>query len=197
MYCVFINDLLQQLRQCQFGITIGEINVTSPAHADDIALLALYKVCLNGLLKICHEYSKKNGDSGLTSWKPNSWCGDLTTIQRLRCFLETKYSINQRPVNIWGWHSALIRDSKGRSVAKKLELVRPRWVRLEDLVAIMFLLLHASFQNYTGQCLFPKWRMGTRWHLWAIQIWMNWKTLTDRMQRSFRDCHLIFQSLPL
>ena len=58
LYCVFINDLLQQLRQCQFGIKIGEIDVTSPAHADDIALLALYKVCLNGLLKICHEYSK-------------------------------------------------------------------------------------------------------------------------------------------
>ena len=97
-------------------------------------------VCWKSVMSIV-----KNGDSSLTSWKPNSWCGNLTTIKRLRWFLETKYSINRRPVNIWGWYSALIRDSKWRSVAKKLGLVRPGWVRLKGLVAIMFLLLHASW----------------------------------------------------
>ena len=42
-----------------FGAMIGEINVTCPATADDIAICALYKHGLNEMLQIAYDYSKK------------------------------------------------------------------------------------------------------------------------------------------
>ena len=59
LYRVCINDLLTQLRDILFGAMIGEIDVTCPANADDIAIYALYKHGLNELLQMAYDYSKK------------------------------------------------------------------------------------------------------------------------------------------
>ena len=59
LYQVYINDLLTQLRDSPFGAMIGEIYVTCPATADDIAICALYKHGLNELLQIAYDYSKQ------------------------------------------------------------------------------------------------------------------------------------------
>ena len=59
LYTVFINDLLRQLKLSGHGISIGHTITTCPTHADDVAILALFKTGLNALLKIAYEYSTK------------------------------------------------------------------------------------------------------------------------------------------
>ena len=54
-----INDLLETLMKNGNGLSVYNIKLTSPAHADDIALLALYKKSLNILLDIAYKYSLK------------------------------------------------------------------------------------------------------------------------------------------
>ena len=59
LYMVFVNDLIVELTSKCYGVVINNINVTSPAHADDIATMALYKVYLNHLLHTAYLYSLK------------------------------------------------------------------------------------------------------------------------------------------
>ena len=59
LYIIFVNDLLEELCQSKLGLTVCNMNSASPAHADDVALVALYPTCLNKMLDICHVYSRK------------------------------------------------------------------------------------------------------------------------------------------
>ena len=59
LYLVYINDLIRQLRQSGYGLQIYGINAASPVHADDLALLALYKPCINKVLDMSLRYSRK------------------------------------------------------------------------------------------------------------------------------------------
>ena len=59
LYVIFINDLLSQICASNLGLSICDINCSSPAHADDVALISLHKSCLNSMLDICYQYSKK------------------------------------------------------------------------------------------------------------------------------------------
>ena len=59
IYQVFLNELLQQLKQNQHGSIIYGIDTTCPSFADDITTVALYKPSLNNLLMIAHNYSMK------------------------------------------------------------------------------------------------------------------------------------------
>ena len=59
LYQVFINELIQNLKKSEYGCKIGDIDVTSPAHADDVTVIALYKKALNALLKNAYIYSIK------------------------------------------------------------------------------------------------------------------------------------------
>ena len=59
LYTIYVNDLIAQLKECGHGTCICGINVTSPTHADDMALMALFKNSLNALLTIVHAYSLK------------------------------------------------------------------------------------------------------------------------------------------
>ena len=57
LYQVYINDLLTSLRQSEYGLCLGDINITSPAHVDDLAIIAMYNHALNTLLTMAYEYS--------------------------------------------------------------------------------------------------------------------------------------------
>ena len=59
LYTIFINGLLKELSHSQFGLCIANINVSSPAHADDVALLTHYKVGLNSMFATSVEYGRK------------------------------------------------------------------------------------------------------------------------------------------
>ena len=59
LYVIYVNDMIVELRISGKGIIICNINVTSPCHADDIFLLALYKTHMNHLLRIAYSYSFK------------------------------------------------------------------------------------------------------------------------------------------
>ena len=59
LYQVHINDLIVAVKGNANGIMIGTIDVTCPAHADDIAVLTLYKPGLNKLLEISYVHSVK------------------------------------------------------------------------------------------------------------------------------------------
>ena len=57
LYLIYINDLIVSLRQSGHGISVGRTITTSPAHADDITLMALFKSSLNILLNVAYQYS--------------------------------------------------------------------------------------------------------------------------------------------
>ena len=52
---MIINDLISSLQQCGHGISIGGTVTTSPAHADDVTLMALFKSSLNILLEKAYQ----------------------------------------------------------------------------------------------------------------------------------------------
>ena len=58
LYIIYINELLNKLKSSGHGSSICNMITTSPAHADDIALMVSYKYSLNVLLKIAYGYSK-------------------------------------------------------------------------------------------------------------------------------------------
>ena len=59
IYQVFINDLINDLRNSQHGAVVYNINVTAPTFADDIASIAFHKFGMNNLLKIANTYRLK------------------------------------------------------------------------------------------------------------------------------------------
>ena len=59
MYLIFINDLIDRLVKCPFGLTMYSINCTCPTAADDMVLLSLSNAGLQSLMNICFEYSTK------------------------------------------------------------------------------------------------------------------------------------------
>ena len=59
LFQAFVNGILLNLRGSQQGITTGDIDLTCPTFADDIAMIALYKSSLNHLLSLAYDYSKK------------------------------------------------------------------------------------------------------------------------------------------
>ena len=54
-----MNDLLVELQESGFGGDMDDINVTCPAYADDIALIATHPAKLQCLLDISMSHSKK------------------------------------------------------------------------------------------------------------------------------------------
>ena len=59
LYMVFLNSLIVELQQSGFGASIYHISIASPCHADDVFLIALYKLALIRMLAICVEYSRR------------------------------------------------------------------------------------------------------------------------------------------
>ncbi|MES9882637.1 MAG: reverse transcriptase family protein [Sedimenticola sp.] len=57
LYAVYVNDLLQQLDDSHLGLSVGDRSFSAPTQADDIALLALSKHSIDGMLEICRNYS--------------------------------------------------------------------------------------------------------------------------------------------
>ena len=57
LYVVFINDLIVEIRDSNYGVIVLNINLSSPCHADDVFLMALYKMNMNRLLYIVYMYS--------------------------------------------------------------------------------------------------------------------------------------------
>ena len=49
--------MLCELRDSNIGIIINGTNATSPAHADDLALVAPYRLAMNKLLSIAYNHS--------------------------------------------------------------------------------------------------------------------------------------------
>ena len=57
LYQIYNNDLLLELRECSPGVKFENVITTSPAHADDIAIVAPYKTAMNILLCIAYKHS--------------------------------------------------------------------------------------------------------------------------------------------
>ena len=59
LYTIFVNDLLRLIKNSGHGISVLNHITTSPIHADDLALQAMYKPSLNISLSIVYDYSVK------------------------------------------------------------------------------------------------------------------------------------------
>ena len=56
-YQISFNDLLIELKDAKAGIVINGTNCTSPAHADDLALVTPHRTNMNVLLRIAYNHS--------------------------------------------------------------------------------------------------------------------------------------------
>ena len=81
-YQISFNDLIVDLRYSNAGIVINGINATSPAHADDLALVAPYRLAMNKLLSIAYKHSIVwFYDFGITKCFSIEW-GDFSQGER-------------------------------------------------------------------------------------------------------------------
>ena len=58
LYQIFMNDLLKQIKKCDYGLHMNAINVSCPAYADDVTPGSIHKYGLNHMLDIAYRYSK-------------------------------------------------------------------------------------------------------------------------------------------
>ena len=58
-YLCFINDLISELIARSYGFIMSNRSICSPAVADDMLLMALSKLGLDGLMRICFSYACK------------------------------------------------------------------------------------------------------------------------------------------
>lgn len=56
LYLVFINDLMNELCNSGYGLTVYGLNCCCPSSADDMVLLSLSRVGLQELMQICYQY---------------------------------------------------------------------------------------------------------------------------------------------
>ena len=59
LYCLFVDELLDQLTASGFGATIHNIYCGAPMYADDIALVANSPNSMQAMLDIVHGYAKR------------------------------------------------------------------------------------------------------------------------------------------
>ena len=59
LYIIYVNKLICNLRNSCYGAAVGVYRIGSPAHADDICVLCLYKAALNECFYISVNYSRK------------------------------------------------------------------------------------------------------------------------------------------
>ena len=58
-YLCFINDLISELIASSHGFIMSNRSICSSAVADDMLLMALSKLGLDGLMRICFSYACK------------------------------------------------------------------------------------------------------------------------------------------
>ena len=58
-YLLYINGLINALEHSGLGFCVYGMNINSPTVADDMILIAFSKHALDGMMKICYDYSCK------------------------------------------------------------------------------------------------------------------------------------------
>ena len=59
LYQLFVNDMLCELRDSRHGARVEDINITCPAYADDVALIATTECDMQNMLNIVNKHSRK------------------------------------------------------------------------------------------------------------------------------------------
>ena len=59
LFNIFIDELMENLESCLYGIRIGSLSLNTAGYADDIALIASTMTNLQQLVNICYHYSSK------------------------------------------------------------------------------------------------------------------------------------------
>jgi len=59
LFAIYLNDLIDKLRQSGFGLYVGSLFVGCILYADDIALLSCSCYGLQKLIDICYDYGVK------------------------------------------------------------------------------------------------------------------------------------------
>jgi hypothetical protein len=83
LYQTFNNDLLDLLGQSRASVGIAELNTGTPAFADDVAMVALFKLCMNILLRIAFGHSR-------------TWRYDFNARKSLAICFGKDEAVNQR-----------------------------------------------------------------------------------------------------
>jgi len=57
LFAIYVDDLISSLRQCGYGVNIGNLFVGCVVYADDIVLLSVSCFGLQKLMDVCESYS--------------------------------------------------------------------------------------------------------------------------------------------
>ena len=57
LFAIYVDDLISSLRQCGYGVHIGNLFVGCVVYADDIVLLSVTCFGLQKLMDVCESYS--------------------------------------------------------------------------------------------------------------------------------------------
>jgi len=59
LFCIYIDELLYNLRASNVGCYIGNVFLGSLGYADDLCLLSPNRGSMNIMLKICEDFGKE------------------------------------------------------------------------------------------------------------------------------------------
>ena len=94
LFCVYIDDLLNRLKNSGLGCYIGSLYAGSMAYADDLTLLAPTAEAMRFMLKVCSDYAKEFS----ISFNPNKTkCMLFRTIGK-PATVYPRYFINDNPI---------------------------------------------------------------------------------------------------
>ena len=125
LYMIYINDLLQDLKTCMYGLEMFDIDVTCPSYADDMTSLALHKRAINELLQKANAHSYK-WKYGFSHNKCNAmvWGIDTSPEQKImlgNVEIELKMSVKHVGITLTNDKKTTENELNGRiSVSRKL-----------------------------------------------------------------------------
>ena len=189
LFCVYIDDLLNRLKNSGLGCYIGSLYAGSMAYADDLTLLAPTAEAMRFMLKVCSDYAKEFS----TSFNPNKTKCMLFRPIGKPATVYPRFYINDNPIeyvneslhlgniiDVNQSDSACIINRRNRSIGQ-INDVLCFFSKLDSFVKTK--LLYAYCSSFYGSVL---------WDLQRIEIQRicsAWRIALRRVWRVPRNTH--------
>ena len=193
-YTIFIDELIHKLQESNLGISMGgNVMVSSPTVADDMVLLALWKINLDKMLDFCNEYSEKWGTEYGPSKSAVMVYGESKqerTLQReKRIFMIGECKIDE--VNNYT-HLGVEINIDGNNDKRTKEQIRKAKVELNTMSSL----------GIRPGCLAPTVASGLYWKvciptmLYGSEVWFRKSSDTEQLEIAHRAAAKRIQWLP-
>ena len=192
-YTVFIDALVKKLEDLNCGVVIGNLKVSSPTVADDMALLSLWKPNLDKMLQVCYDYSVQWG----SEYGPNK--------SAIMVYGETKHERSvQREKRVFMLGSNIITEvDTYPHLGVQLHIDENNEKRTTDRIGKARRELNAmSCLGIRPGCLAPSVASGIYWKvcmptmIYGAEVWYKKKSDIEQFELSHRAAAKRIQWLP-